>query len=98
MSRVLLVQVCLLAAVLHVGHGNNFGFKYLTQLIALRSRLPLCTAVHVRQGGACWQPCGEALAATLLEIAADLESVFLLPSVEPGMLHLLAHLELVACR
>ena len=46
----------------------------------------------------CWQPWREALAATLHEIAADLECVFLLPSVEPGMLHLLAHLELVACR
>jgi len=26
-----------------------------------RSRPPLCPAVHISQGGACWQPCGEDL-------------------------------------
>ena len=75
--------------------GNILDFK--SNLHTLHC-MALGPAVHVSQGRVCWQPCGEALAATLLEIAADLESVFLLPSVEPGTLHLLARLELDACR
>ena len=63
--------------------------------MVLGDRPAPCPAVHVSQGRVCWQPW---LAATLLEIAAELEFVFLLPSVEPGMLHLLARQELDACR
>ena len=75
----------------------KFFFKSQFNSLHLMCRLPLCPAVHVSQGGACWQPCDEALAATLLMIVAALAFGYLLP-VEPGMLHLRGQLGLAGCR
>ena len=94
--------MCLLAACLHDGRGGNFGFQVslhtLRCIFWVADLLPALLCTLDRE--VCWQPWHEALAAMLGEImiAGGLECVFLVPSVEPGMLHLLAHLELVACR